>query len=158
MYALWERPHHTTNSNWIYADGSVHRLISDLSALIGRQNGHKIIASGDFNILHGYGEHGSKYWASRYDTVFQRMEALGMSFVGPKTPYGRSAHPWPSELPTDSKNVPTYHTSKMTPAQAERQLDFVFASDDIAGKIRVRAMNELEEWGPSDHCRVEIEF
>jgi hypothetical protein len=63
MYAPWEKPHATTGSGWIYADGSVHRLISDLSALVGQQVGHRILAAGDLNILYGYGEHGSPYWA-----------------------------------------------------------------------------------------------
>jgi len=36
-------------------------------------------------------------------------------------------------------------------------LDFVFASERLAERVRVRALNEPEEWGPSDHCRVEVE-
>jgi endonuclease/exonuclease/phosphatase family metal-dependent hydrolase len=157
MYAPWEKPHATTGSGWIYADASVHRLISDLSALVGQQNGHRILAAGDLNILHGYGEGGSTYWASRYATVFSRMIALGLSFVGPQAPAGRRAEPWPDELPPDSNNVPTYHTSHQTPATATRQLDFVFASAGLASHVRVRALNEPDHWGPSDHCRIEIE-
>ena len=76
MYAPWEKPHSTTGSSWIYADGSVHRVISDLSALIGQQAEHRILAAGDLNILHGYGENGSDYWASRYATVFSLRETL----------------------------------------------------------------------------------
>lgn len=83
MYAPWEKPHVTTGSTWIYADGSVHRLISDLSALVGQQTGHRIVAAGDLNILNGYGEHGSSYWASRYATVFARMEAIGFALRRP---------------------------------------------------------------------------
>jgi exonuclease III len=158
MYALWEKPHPSTGSGWIYADASAHRLISDLAVLIGQQRNHRIIATGDLNILYGYGEGGSKYWAARYDTVFKRMEAMGVPFVGPQAPNGRRAKPWPSELPAQSNNVPTYHTSRMTPAQAARQLDFVFASTDLIGKIHVRALNEPSDWGPSDHCRVWIEL
>jgi hypothetical protein len=82
MYGLWERPHTSTRSSWIYADASVHRLISDLSGLIGQRSNHKIIAAGDLNILHGYGEHGDSYWASRYATVFERFAAIGVAFVG----------------------------------------------------------------------------
>ena len=63
MYALWEKPYPTTSSSWIYADGSVHRLISDISVFVGQQLGHRILAAGDLNILHGYGDHGSGYWA-----------------------------------------------------------------------------------------------
>jgi len=156
MYAAWERPHQRTGSRWIYADGSAHRLISDLSALIGQQSKHRIIAAGDLNILYGYGEHGNQYWASRYATIFDRMAALGLKFVGPQAPNGRQAEPWPNELPASSRNVPTYHPSRQTPATATRQLDFVFASESLAEQIAVRALNAPEEWGPSDHCRVEI--
>ena len=158
MYAAWERPHRTTESGWIYADGSAHRLISDLSGLIGQQSGHRIVAAGDLNILHGYGEHGSAYWASRYATVFSRMSALGLSLVGPQAPSGLRADPWPDELPVTSNNVPTYHTNRQTPGEATRQLDFVFASRAFAKHVHVRALNEPERWGPSDHCRVEIEI
>ncbi len=157
MYALWERPHSTTRSRWIIADASVHRLISDLSVFVGQQANHSIIAAGDLNILNGYGDGGSAYWASRYATVFSRMSALGLPFVGPQAPAGRRAEPWPEELPQTSDNVPTYHTNHQTPTTATRQLDFVFASNSLAERVNVRALNEPDQWGPSDHCRVEIE-
>lgn len=160
LYAVWEAPHECTGSEWTFADGSVHRLISDLSALVGQQNGHRIIAAGDLNIYHGYGERGSSYWAGRYETVFARMAAIGLPFVGPQVPGGRPADPWPPELPEECANVPTYHTNHQTPATASHQLDFVFASSALAGRVQVRALNDPEptSWGPSDHCRVEIEF
>ena len=157
MYGRWMRPHHYADSNWILSDLSVHRIISDLSAFIGRQNGHRIIASGDLNILYGHGENGSKYWAARYQTVFDRVEALGVPFVGPQFPNGRQADPWPRELPLDSNNVPTFRTSRNSPETATRQLDFAFASRSLVPNITVRALNGVEEWGASDHCRVLIE-
>ena len=157
MYSTWEDPHATTNSGWIYADASAHRLISDLSVFIGKQRGHRIIAAGDLNILHGYGEEGSPYWGARYRTVFDRFSAIGFRFVGPQSPCGRQAEPWPKELPKDSMNVPTYYTAGQRIAGAARQLDFVFASMDIADQVRVRALNDANEWGDSDHCRVAIE-
>ena len=158
MYAPWEKPHAGTESSWIQADGSAHRLISDLSLLIGQQSGHRIVAAGDLNILHGYGEGGSPYWANRYATVFDRMTALGLPFVGPQAPGGRRAEPWPEELPQDSKNVPTYYTSHQTPVTATRQLDFVFASNSLSERVFVTALNEPDQWGLSDHCRVLIEI
>ncbi len=157
MYSLWGRPHASTGSSWIVSDASAHRVVSDLSVFIGREVGHRIVAAGDLNILHGHGEGGSPYWTGRYGTVFDRMEALGLPFVGPQAPNGRQADPWPDELPPDSKNVPTYYsTHQREPAKATRQLDFVFASRDIADSVSVRALNEPDEWGPSDHCRLEI--
>ncbi len=156
MYVPWEAPHAATGSGWIISDASAHRVVSDLSALIGSQHNHRILAAGDLNILHGHGEGGSAYWAARYDTVFTRMAALGLPFVGPQAPQGRQADPWPDELPPDSRNVPTFHSSYQTPATATRQLDFVFASQSMADSLCVRALNGVAQWGPSDHCRLEI--
>ena len=158
MYAPWTRPHSSTGSSWIVSDVSAHRVVSDLSAFIGHQHGHRILAAGDLNILHGHGEDGSPYWAARYGTVFARMEALGLSFVGPQAPDGRQADPWPDELPRDSRNVPTYHSNQQDPATATRQLDFAFASKGLAESLRVRALNQPEQWGPSDHCRLQIDI
>lgn len=158
VYSPWEQPADITESRWIYADGSAHRVISDISALIGQQRGHKILVAGDLNILHGYGEGGSAYWAARYATVFDRMSALGFTFVGPQAPHGHRADPWPDELPRTSNNVPTYHTNRQTPVTATRQLDFVFASCGIAERVLVKAINDPDKWGLSDHCRLEIEI
>ena len=159
MYAPWEELHDSVEGPRIYADASAHRLISDLSVFIGQANSHRIIAAGDLNILHGYGERGSELWASRYSTVFDRFAALGLRFVGPQFPDGRQADPWPDELPPDSQNVVTYRSIKQTPETATRQLDFVFASDALAGNVSCRAVNPADSvaWGPSDHCVIEIE-
>ena len=43
------------------------------------------------------------------------------------------------------------------PATAVNQLDYAFASHGFHEQVSVRAMNEIEEWGPSDHCRLMIE-
>lgn len=85
LYSTWAIPVNlgTEGQGWLYADASAHRLISDLSALIRNQSKHKIIAAGDLNVLYGYGEGGNLYWKRRYDTVFDRMSALGLRFIGP---------------------------------------------------------------------------
>ena len=155
MYALWTKPLASIGSGWIVPDASAHRLVSDLSVFIGRQSGHRVLAAGDLNILHGYGDYGNEYWAGRYASVFDRMEALGLPFVGPQHPNGLQADPWPEELPRDSKNVPTFRSGN-NPDNAKRQLDFVFASEGMADSVCVRALNEPEQWGPSDHCQIEI--
>jgi hypothetical protein len=158
MYGAWRAPIPWRKNAKNYADASVHRLISDLSALVPLQRGHKIIAAGDLNILRGYGENGSPYWRGRYDSVFARMSAIGLAFVGPRHPHGEQASPWPRELPKASMNVPTYRTRKLDASTATRQLDFVFASPTLVDRLQVRACNRGDEWGPSDHCRVEIEL
>ncbi len=162
LYAYWESPvknDEYASSGWIYADASAHRLISDLSALIRNQDKHRLIVAGDLNILYGYGEYDNAYWENRYNTVFERMAALNLRFVGPQAPGGgRQAESWPAELPEGSLNVPTFHHNQQSPATASRQLDFVFASQSIAKHVEVKALNDPNEWGPSDHCRVSIEM
>lgn len=149
--------HRSTGSSWRWADGSTHRIVSDLSRLIGNKTRHRIVAAGDLNTLFGHGEDGDPYFADRHATVFERMKSLGLSFVGPQYPNGRQAEPWPDELPPDSRNVPTYYRPGQNPATATRQLDFVFASRSMADSVRTRALNGVDEWGPSDRCRIEIE-
>ena len=158
MYAQWVRTSIRASANYIVSDGSAHRVVSDVSTLVAKETGHRILAAGDMNILRGHGEYGELYWAVRYQTVFDRMAVLGLPCVGPEYPNGRQADPWPDELPRDSRNVPTYHSVKQRPETATRQLDYVFASRDLAGSLRVRALNAVEEWGPSDHCRIQIEL
>ena len=142
----------------IFADASAHRLVSDISALIPAGKGHKVIVAGDWNLLYGYGENRSQYWKGRYETVFTRMKAIGLPFVGPQYPGGIQAHPWPTELPPNSKNVPTFRTRKDDSASATRQLDFVFASSALHDRLAVRALNGPDEWGPSDHCRIAVDL
>ena len=153
----------SVNARWegarpgpIWADGSAHRILSDLSPLM-RSCDHRLIIAGDWNILFGYGDYGASYWKDRYATVFDRAAALALSFVGPQHPNGQQAEPRPSELPADSLCVPTFHHSRQTPATATRQLDFVFASRSLANAVSARALNAPQEWGASDHCRVLIE-
>ncbi len=144
-------------TSWGASDSSAHRLLSDLATLVWGRSGHRIVAAGDLNILFGYGDYGSPYWRDRYATVFERARAMGLHFAGPRHPNGRQAEPWPEELPIDSMNVPTYHTHAKGPAGASRQMDFVFVSQDLAERTRVRALNEPATWGRSDHCQIQIE-
>ena len=158
MYAQWVRTHTLAGSNFLFSDGPAHHVVSDLSTFVAKKDGRRVLAAGDMNILRGYGEYGDEYWAARYQTVFDRMEIIGLPCVGPEYPNGRQADPWPDELPRDSRNVPTFHSVKQSPETAARQLDYVFASTELADSLKVRALNAPEEWGPSDHCRVEIEL
>ncbi len=154
MYAGWDRS--SDGRGLIHADAAAHRLLSDLSTLITHPTQDRIIAAGDLNLLHRHGESGDPYWGARYASVFDRAAALGLMLVGPFAPNGRVADPRPAELPEGARDVPTYHTRAQGPAGAQRQLDFVFVSPSIAERVEVRALNGVEEWGPSDHCRVEI--
>ena len=156
LYAGWQAT--VDGRALLHADAAAHRLLSDLSVLIGAADGHRIIAAGDLNILHRHGERGDPYWGGRYASVFDRAEALGLVLAGPFAPDGRVADPRPAELPEGARDVPTFHTPAQGPAGAQRQLDFVLVSRTLADRFTVRARNGVDEWGPSDHCRVEIEL
>ena len=90
-------------------------------------------------------------------TVWERMDALGLEFLGPQAPHGRSAESAPADVPADTKNVPTVHYRGRGPETAVNQVDYAFASRGFHEKVSVRAMNGVREWGPSDHCRLMIE-
>ena len=159
MYARWLKPHPSTGSRANYPDGSTHRIISDLSAFIGRADPgtHRILAAGDLNIVYGSTNPGYARPA-RDRTITDRMDALGLELLGPRYPAGRWASPAPPGLPADTLNVPTYHHSSESPATASLQLDYVFASRGFHERVEVSAMNAAEEWGASDHCRLLIEI
>jgi len=160
IYARWMKPHPTTASRWGvgYQDGSAHAAITDLSAFIGDKNPatHRILAAGDFNTIRGATEDNRLALPARDRTICDRMEALGFEFLGPQHPNGRRAVPPPHGVPAGTENVPTFRSSPSR--SATNQLDYVFASRGFHEGIRVRALNELDEWGPSDHCRLLIEL
>ena len=163
-YGQWIGSHPSVKTSWNtgYADASVHRIISDLSAFIGHENPltHRILAAGDLNIAHGYGDGGSPpYLEARYRVVFERMAAIGLEFMGPQEPNGRQAEVRATHEPPDSRNVVTFYLPGKNPAAASNnQLDYVFASRGFHESVKVRAMNGIEEWGASDHCRLFIEI
>ena len=161
MAASWIRPHPTTESKWFvgYQDGAAHRIISDLSAFIGSTDPatHRILGAGDLNMIYGATEDNRLALPARNRTVTDRMEALGLEFMGPQHPAGKQAHPTPPGLPSDSLNVPTFHAPTQSPATAATQLDYAFASRGFHNSVKVRAMNSVEEWGASDHCRLLLE-
>ena len=90
MYARWIKPHPSTNTKWSvgYPDASSHRIISDLSAFIGSTDPatHRILAAGDFNMIHGATDNNPLALPARDRTVTDRMNALGLEFLVPQHP------------------------------------------------------------------------
>ena len=87
------------------------------------------------------------------------MAATGLEFMGPQAPHGRQAETPATGEPADSRNVVTYYLPGKNPETASNnQLDYVFASRGFHEDITVRAMNSVEEWGASDHCRLLIKI
>ena len=153
VYAQWEGP--SSGGPGIFSDASMHRILSDLSPLLSWRD-LPIIVAGDFNNVLGANDdsYGAK-WTARSDGVFSRMGDLGLRLAGPQAPNGNLADPRPAVLPADTRNVPTFVTSR---GNRTSQLDYCFVSDDLVDRFSVVALNEIENWGPSDHCRVMIDI
>ena len=158
MYARWFGPHPSAEGDWIYSDASAHSIISDLTAFIGYYDApakHRILAAGDLNMSFK----STDQFDHRAQTVLDRFQALGLEYLGPQYPAGRQADPIPEHLSEESLDVPTYyHKPSNTPAGAYAQLDHVFASHGLHEEVRARALNEETDWGPSDHCRIYLDF
>ena len=122
-----------------------------------RTSTHRILAPGDLNLIYESNASDPQALEERGNGVFQRFKTIGLEMVGPQYPAGRKAAQIPNYLPLDTQNVPTYYTGAECPATATRQLDYVFASRGFHERVTVRALNEVDAWGPSDHCRILIE-
>ena len=79
-------------------------------------------------------------WWNSETNVFGDMMRIGLPLVGPHSA--------------------TYYSPlhRQTPSDASLQLDYVFASRAIAHRLKVRALNDPSDWGPSDHCRIVVDF
>lgn len=158
LYASWIMPHPLTYTKYRVgaADVAAHRAISDLSTFIGDDDPstHRVLAAGDLNMVYGWRDDNPTSYGARERTVWDRMEALGMEYLGPKFPNGRRVCPSESGAPEDTENVRTYHTSRSSPMKAYIQLDHAFASKGFDKGIETRALNCVCQWGSSDHCRI----
>ena len=158
MYARWLTT--KRKGKWDYSDASAHRIISDLSAFIGSRDPstHRILAAGDLNMFYGATGHDLSL-PERERTVWDRFEALGLEFIGPQGPDAcRQASSQPTDVPSDTRNVPTVYYRGGSPETALNQLDYAFASRGFHESVKVRALNEVDNWGSSDHCRLLIEI
>lgn len=160
VYARWAMPQKSVKTKWRVGmpDMAAHRIISDLSMFIGDEDPstHRILAAGDFNMSYGTDAVAPRSCLARERTVWNRMDALGLEFMGPQYPAGRKADPVPGA--SNTPNVITYHKRTETPATARIQLDYAFASCGFHKAVSVSALNGVDEWGSSDHCRLLIEI
>lgn len=159
MYARYMKPHPSTGTRWQVgaSDVSAHRILSDLSAFIGHEDPsrHRILAAGDLNMI--FGATGRILaLPAREKAVWDRAAALGLEFLGPQAPDGWQPPAPQPDVPPDTRNVPTWVRNGRNPGEANRQFDYAFASRGFHERVKVRALNSADEWGPSDHCRLLI--
>ena len=79
-------------------------------------------------------------WWDSETTVFGDMMRISLPLIGP--------------------HAATFYSPlhRQEPSDANLQLDYVFASRPIAHRLTVRALNDPNDWGPSDHCRIVIDL
>ena len=163
MYARWLAYHSLTRgTSKCISDNSMHRIISDFSIFIRHANPrkHRILLAGDMNAYYGaIHERGNGKKSNgkpyRETSAFDRLDSLGMAFLGPQHPNGRQSERVDDSIAVGTKNVATYRPKRRG---RENQLDYVFASRGFHESIRTRALNGIDEWGSSDHCRILIEI
>lgn len=162
MYARWLGYHPLTRGASTHiSDNSMHRIISDFSIFIrhAKPRNHRILLAGDMNAFYGeeFEEGNGKPY--REVSAFQRLASLGLEFLGPQFPDGQPSQPdvVDASIGPGTKNVPTFRTNKDDPESAKNQLDYVFASRGFHKSIHTRALNGVDEWGASDHCRILVE-
>lgn len=157
MYARWLGYHPLTRGGSTHiSDNSMHRIISDFSIFIRHADPqkHRILLAGDMNAFYGAIHEKGDGKPYREANAFDRLGSLGMEFLGPQHPNGRQSERVDDSIAAGTKNVATYRTTR----GKENQLDYVCASRGFHESIRARALNSVEEWGPSDHCRILIEI
>ena len=174
MHARWLYPHPQAErarprggrAVYAYTDGSAHRIISDLSAFITHTNpsSHRLVAAGDLGTIYRAADSSRMENPVRAQTIFDRMRALGLEFMGPQWPDAdRRADPLPPGLPKDTENVPTWVAGQQRRRMLDEgivsgfQYDYVFASRGFHDRVRVHAMNDAAGFGPSTHCRIRID-
>ena len=175
MYARWLYPHPQAERSptrpgghnlYAYTDGSAHRIISDISAFISHTapSSHRLLAAGDLNTIYRAADDSRWENPVRARTVFDRMQVLGLEFLGPQWPDAeRRTESLLPGVPKDTRNVPTHVVQGQLRRLRDHdvvtgyQLDYVFASRGFHDRVRVHAMNDAIGFGTSDHCRIRID-
>ena len=88
---------------------------------------------------------GSVSLVDRGRTVWARMEALGLEIIGPQFPNGWAANSPQPDVPNDTNSGPTYRTMRQSTVEANRQLNYAFASRGFHNNVRPRALNGVDE-------------
>ena len=148
MYARWMWPYQADRTPWTvgYPDASAHRIISDLSAFIGNTDPstHRIVAAGDLNMVYGDPGDYPQSLAARERTVFDRMAALGLEFMGPPAPPRSTGRP-----------------STRGPADQHRQRPYLLPARQVTGhgpaptrlRVRLTWLPQHNRGAGSQRCR-----
>lgn len=147
LYGMWDS---MSDSGDIFAEPSLHRAVSDLTPLLQEKQARRVVLAGDLNIWRGYGP---KKWARRYRTVFDRIEAYQLGFVGPKRTPGAALPNCPCKKPALCEHVQTYRYQRRADS-TPYQNDYMFARG--VQVLECIALNDY--WEHSDHCPILLDI
>ena len=105
-----------------------------------------MITAGNWPVNRGLSSDSTAAWNEReaphFQTALDRMRALGSRYLMPE---GRREY---------SGNVVTFKPIGTSPLEASGQLNYVFATENFADRVSVCALNDPDNWGPSDLSRL----
>lgn len=154
LYGIWDKIPETGR---LFADGSLHRAISDLTVVFERGRGQNVVVAGDLNVWHAYeGTDETK----RFAALFDRLDSLGLELLGPFRPDGT---PQLAGCPCRSvscRHVNTYRHGRKADA-VPYQNDYVFATASMASRLAPGgcfAADDAAVWEHSDHLPLVARF
>lgn len=148
LYGIWDQ-----DDRFLFAEGTLHRALSDLTILFQDRNRPNIVVAGDLNIYRQWAKADSgAYWSPRYDTVFDRLAAYGLAFRGPegRAPLDRC----PCGQGEQCRHVRTFAFQKKV-TNRPYQLDYVFSTDSVE-VLSCDVISDASDWTYSDHLPVEV--
>ena len=145
-----------------YAETTVHRILSDLTPLIDRRNGKRIIIAGDLNITTQWSSKHKSFLRGRHEeclkrdrNLFERFEILGFKNVVKN----KDNKPLKDCECNDGINCRHVQTQRHSHSKFPWQNDYIFLSEDLRKlDYQVHVIDQEEIWKLSNHCPIIIEF
>ena len=148
LYGIWDQ-----DERFLFAEGTLHRALSDLTVLFQDRRRPRILLAGDFNIYREWAASSvGGDWSPRYDTVFNRLEAYGLHFAGPAA--SEPLQNCPCGRGSECRHVRTFAFQRKA-TNRPYQLDFVFATAGVE-VVECAVISDESDWTYSDHLPVGI--
>jgi endonuclease/exonuclease/phosphatase family metal-dependent hydrolase len=135
-----------------YAVTTMHRVLSDLTPLLDKEIGKRLIIGGDFNCSTQLGGHDR----ARHRNLFDRFATLGLVDLLAQTTDSRA----PLEgCPCSDDPCRHVQTLRHARSRTPWHNDYLFATPPLAERLRdCQPLAGPNQWALSDHCPVIAEF
>jgi exonuclease III len=145
---------------WWDATSRVHRMLSDLTSILGHSGRRQVVLAGDWNIGTQLPHPtASRADAEAADAVFARLRAWGLTDCIAHTSASRPRLDGCACLrPDQCSHARTirFHNRVDSPPT---QLDYVYASKPVVSRVRsCEVVDDEPAWALSDHCPIVLEL